>query len=166
MASSILKIRTFPDPILRKVCAPVEKIDAKLVAFIRALMKTMEAQSGGIGIAAPQVGVLKQVAIVDVTPKNPSAQRLVLINPVILERFDEKIIREGCMSLPHYTANIARANRVTIAWRDLSWKLQQNTFSGIEAVCLQHEVDHLNGMLFLDRVSCLNSDVFRRKRYL
>ncbi len=130
------------------------------------LEETMEAQPGGIGIAAPQVGVLRQVAIVDVSPKEAGTQRLILINPVILERFEEKIVREGCMSLPHYTANVTRAGRIRLRWFDLEMRRREKVSSELEAICIQHEVDHLNGMLFLDRVGCLNSDVFRRKKYL
>lgn len=166
MTSSILKIRAFPDPILRKISAPVDKIDENVRAFIQKLERTMESQPGGIGIAAPQVGVLKQIAIVDVTAKIPEAKRIILINPIILERSEETIVREGCMSLAHYTANINRANRIRVEWVDFQMRRQGKITTGLEAVCIQHEVDHLNGMLFLDRVGCLNSDVFRRKRYL
>lgn len=166
MPDSLLKIRIFPDPVLRKISLPVAKMDVGLITFVRKLEKTMEAQPGGIGIAAPQVGVLRQIAVVDVSPKETGTQRLILVNPVILERFEEKIVREGCMSLPHYTANVTRAARIRVRWLDFEMRRREKVASGLEAICIQHEVDHLNGMLFLDRVGCLNSDVFRRKRYL
>ena len=161
-----LKIRIFPDPVLRKISQPVKKMDAKLERFIQELGKFMAAQPGGIGIAAPQVGVLKRIAIVDLTLKIPVSRRLLLINPVIEEAGDFTVTREGCMSVPHFTANANRASRIRVSWLDESFTRQELVTAGLEAVCIQHEVDHLNGMLFLDRVSCLNSDIFRRKKYL
>ena len=135
-------------------------------AFVHSLIKFMKSQPGGIGIAAPQVGVLKQIAIVDISPKIPSSKLLILINPIVLSAENNSIFREGCMSLPDYTANVVRAERVTVKYQDLAFKTCELTTFGLEARCIQHEVDHLNGMLFLDRVASLKSDVFRRKRYL
>ena len=162
----VLAIRTFPDPVLRKISAPVKKIDPSLKRFIERLEEIMRGQPGGIGIAAPQVGVLKQVAVVDVSSKVPGAETLILINPQIIKRSSDQMFREGCMSVPHYTANVLRSCEIVLGWRDINFRFLERRFSGLEAICVQHEVDHLNGMLFLDRVGCLNSDVFRRKRYL
>ena len=161
-----LKIRTFPDSALRKISEPIIKVDNSLRSFIDRLIETMRHQPGGIGIAAPQVGVLKRIAIVDVSLKVPGARLLILINPVIISTENYQVSREGCMSLPDYTANIRRAERLLIKWQDFSLKEHQMTAEGLEARCIQHEVDHLNGMLFVDRAASLKSDVFRRKRYL
>ena len=163
---SLLKIRTFPDSVLRRVSDPVIKVDRSLRLFIDRLIDTMRHQPGGIGIAAPQVGILKKVAIVDVSSKVPGARLLVLINPVIVSAEDYQANREGCMSLPDYTANIKRAQRLVVKWQDLGLKEHQMPAEGLEARCIQHEIDHLNGMLFVDRAASLKSDVFRRKRYL
>ena len=159
-------IRQFPDPVLRKVSAPVNKIDGALVSLVERLIETMRKQPGGIGIAAPQIGVLKRVAVVDVSPKVAQAKLLVLINPEIISLDKGETFREGCMSLPDYTANVKRWEGVRLQYRDMQFKLQEIMSSGLEARCIQHEVDHLNGILFVDRVSSLKSDVFRRKRYL
>lgn len=159
-------IRTFPDPVLRKISSPVKQIDHELNRLIQGLWDFLKAQPGGIGIAAPQVGILKRVAVIDLSKKIPHAKRIVLINPVIEDMADFQALREGCMSIPHYTANAARASRIKLNWFDESFQKRHKIAAGLEAVCIQHEVDHLDGMLFLDRVSCLNSDVFRRKKYL
>jgi len=159
-------IRTFPDSALRKISDPVTQVDHSLRSFIDRLIETMRHQPGGIGIAAPQVGVLKRIAVVDVSLKVPGARLLILINPVIISAQDYQISREGCMSLPDYTANIKRAQRLILKWQDMDLREHEKTVEGLEARCVQHEVDHLNGMLFVDRAVSLKSDVFRRKRYL
>jgi len=124
----------------------------------------MHQQPGGIGIAAPQVGVLKCVIIIDVSRKIQGKAQLVMINPVITAESDFRIFREGCMSIPDFTANVRRANTIKVEWFDLDMKVNRIETDGLEAVCIQHEVDHLNGILFLDRVSSLKIDVFRRKK--
>ena len=161
-----LVIRRFPDPVLRKISEPVKSVDRKIRSFIEHLIETMKSQPGGIGIAASQVGVLKQIAIVDVSPKVTGAKMLVLINPVVTLLAKEGLFREGCMSLPDYTANVKRSEQIKVEWQDMNLRKQEAIASGLEARCIQHEIDHLNGHLFLDRVGSLKSDVFRRKRYL
>jgi len=159
-------IRTFPDPVLRKVCAPVKRVDAAIRRFTEQLTETMYQQPGGIGIAAPQVGVTKQIAIVDVSSKVTLAQRLVLINPKVIRHDGSRQLREGCMSLPDFTANVVRSVEIEVEYLDEDGELMCHQATGIEAVCIQHEIDHLNGLLFIDRVGSVKSDVFRRKRYL
>lgn len=159
---SILPIRLFPDPILRKSAQKVVHFDKKLADLIRAMDATMRLQHAGIGIAAPQVGVSLRLALVDVSARVKGAKRLVLINPRILALKQEKISREGCMSLPEYTGNLKRYERVHLAWQDENDQSREGEFSGIEAVCIQHEVDHLDGKLFLDHISFLNRDLIPR----
>ena len=163
---SLLKIRTFPDAVLRRVSKPVDAIDSETKRFIERLTKTMSAQPGGIGIAAPQVGVLRRIAIVDVSRKIPGTKKLILINPEIIETWESQVFREGCMSLADYTANVRRAHKIHVSWQGMDLKKHALVTSGLEAICIQHEIDHLNGLLFVDRVSSLKTDVFRRKRYL
>ena len=160
------RIRQFPDPSLRKISSPVLRLDRRLREFIDRLIETMRRQPGGIGIAAPQVGVLKRIAIVDVSAKIPGAQLRVLINPEIVEISDPETYREGCMSLPDFTANVRRGGQIRVSFQDLEMRKIEISAEGLEARCIQHEVDHLNGMLFVDRVTSLKTDVFRRKRYL
>lgn len=166
MSQSMLSILKFPDPILRKTAKSIDKITPELRRFIDHLIKTMKSQPGGIGIAATQVGVLKRIAIVDVSPKIPERELKVLINPVVLKSEKGAIFREGCMSLPDYTANVNRAEEIFVRYQDLELKRHELWVSGLEARCIQHEVDHLSGMLFVDRVASLKSDVFRRRKYL
>lgn len=157
------KICLFPDPILRKEASPVKDFDsAGLHAIVRDLMETMKRQPSGIGIAAPQIGISKQIAIVDVSARVPGAERLILINPVILEVWEEKLSREGCMSVPDYTAHLMRFGRARIGWFTPAGERRSKLSIGIEAVCIQHEVDHLNGVLFLDRVASLKTDMIPR----
>ncbi len=159
-------IRQFPDPVLRKVSEPVKRIDRSVRVLVDRLIETMRKQPGGVGIAAPQIGILKQIAIVDVSPKIPGAKLLVLINPQIIMLEDWQTFREGCMSLPDYTANVKRANQMAILWCGINFEKNELVTDGLEARCIQHEVDHLKGRLFVDRVTSLKSDVFRRKHYL
>src|SRR3989338_7985414 len=126
-------IRQFPDPVLRKISEPIRKIDRKIDALVERLIDTMHKQPGGIGIAAPQIGILKQLAVVDVSSKLPGSRMLILINPKIISFDKELISREGCMSLPDYTANVRRADRIKVRWQDLNLKFCELDTSGLEA---------------------------------
>ena len=167
---AILPILQFPDPLLKEKSAPVEGVTPELHAVIEDLLDTMRASPGGVGISAPQIGVLKRVVTVDVTLSKRGAQTenhglLVLVNPEILAKGGRQIVREGCMSIPDYTANIERAQWVLVDALDREGKQVILESVGLEAVAIQHEVDHLDGILFLDRVASLKTDLFRRKKY-
>jgi peptide deformylase len=162
--TQLAKIRVFPSAILRKTCRPVEVFDQKLQRLADLMTRTMSSQSAGIGIAAPQIGVNLQVAVVDVSARIPEAQRLILVNPKILTHSDPRPSREGCMSIPDYTAVIARYHTIRVVWQDLKGHYQEKDFNGIEAICIQHEIDHLNGRLFIDRVVSLKRDMIPRPR--
>lgn len=159
----VLKVRVYPDPVLKQISRPVTSVDDKFRRFVGDLIETMQAYPGGIGISAPQVGVLSRVIVVDLSKKSPENKQLIMINPVVLNSSDCQIGREGCMSIPDFTANVRRARRIMVSWRDLDWNENKVESEGLEAVCIQHEIDHLDGLLFLDRVTSLKSDVFRRK---
>jgi len=162
---AVLPIRLFPDPILRERSRPTHWQDPPLKKFLTDLVETLYAQPGGVGIAAPQVGEARRVIALDVSPKDPSKRLILMINPLI-RRIDGKIMtREGCMSLPDYTANVERGLRVLAHWTDPQGRRREKLFTGVEAICLQHEIDHLNGLLFTDRVTSLKTDVFVRARY-
>jgi len=165
-----LPILLFPDPTLKEKSAPVEGVTADVSFFIDDLLDTMRSSPGGVGIAAPQVGKLWRIVIVDVSGHRKGGQEenhglLVLVNPEIVAMGGKQIVREGCMSVPDYTANVQRAQWVLVDSLDRNGERLVIESLGFEAVAIQHEMDHLDGILFLDRVVSLKTDVFRRKRY-
>lgn len=167
---AILPILQFPDPRLKERSEPVTGVTAEVSAFIEDLLETMRASPGCVGIAAPQVGFHRRIVAVDVSRHRRGGQEenhglLVLVNPEILARGGRQLVREGCMSVPDYTANVQRAQWVLVDAVDREGKQVILEALGFEAVAIQHEVDHLDGYLFLDRVSSVKTDLFRRKRY-
>jgi len=159
-------IHKVPDPVLAMTAHSVDHISSDILRFIERLSETLYQQPGGIGIAAPQIGVLKRIAIVDVSPKDKTKERLVLVNPELMWARNYVTFREGCMSVPDFTGNVERAQHIKVRWQDETQTWREMETTGIEAVCIQHEIDHLNGKVFLDRVTSLKTDVFPRKRYL
>lgn len=157
-----------PDPALKTPCAPIESFDDSLRALIQDLDDTIAENVGCVGAAACQIGELYRVAIVDTSGHRkfgPQSQgRIVLINPQIVSRSGERVGREGCLSLPDFTANVRRASEVTVVFQDETGAERTLQAREFEAVAIQHEVDHLDGILFLDRVANLNTDVFPRKK--
>ena len=160
-------ILLYPDRRLKTPCEPVADIDADVLQLVRDLIDTMDdGPPRTVGIAAPQVGALVRVAIVDAArnPKfDPGNGLLTLINPVIIAHEGEQNFREGCLSIPDYTANIRRHAKVTVDAIDVSGSRITIDSEGFEAVILQHEIDHLDGILFLDRVVNVKTDLFARK---
>lgn len=160
-------ILLYPDPVLKTVCAPVDALDASIDALVQDIIDTMLAAGHSVGVAAPQIGVIRRVAVVDVSKSKLGRDNnhglLVMINPVILEHEGQETMREGCMSVPDYTGNVTRAENVVVQFLDREGAERVIRASGFEAVAIQHELDHLDGYLFLDRVSSLKTDVFRRK---
>jgi len=167
---AILPILKFPDPLLKERSAPVTGVDDGVSSVIVDLLDTMRASPGGVGIAAPQLGILKRIVVVDVSAHRRGGQEqnhglLVLVNPEILARGGKQLVREGCMSVPDYTANVQRAQWVLVDALDRDGKQTILEAIGFEAVAIQHEMDHLDGILFLDRVVSVKTDLFRRKKY-
>ncbi len=169
---ALLSILTYPDQRLKQVSSPVESVDDGLRAFIADLEETMRHGPGGVGIAAPQVGNFIRVAIVDVSVKNiagkpkiPQHGRLILINPEITKWDGMKVGREGCMSVPDFTGNVIRAEQIKLNYLDERGEAQTIEATGYEARAIQHEMDHLDGMLFLDRLVSRRNDLFKRKVY-
>jgi len=162
-----LDILTFPDPRLQQVSQQVHQFDQALADFARLLEHTMRAGPGSVGIAAPQVNHFIRMVIVDVSgrPKTPNHGTLMLVNPEITEWEGMKKGREGCLSVPDYTGNVIRAERVALSAQDLSGKTHNYQFEGFEARAVQHELDHLDGLLFLDRLVSRRTDLFERKVY-
>jgi peptide deformylase len=167
---AVLPIRVFPDPVLKEKAAPVEFVSAEVSAFIGDLVETMRSSPGGVGIAAPQVGVSQRIIVVDVSAHRRGGQEqnhglLALVNPEILAMGGKQVVREGCMSIPDYTANVQRAQWVLVDATDGDGNRRIIESLGFEAVAIQHEMDHLDGILFLDRVVSIKNDLFRRKKY-
>ena len=161
-------IRVYPDPVLKQAAVPVAEDDASVTDLIQDLVDTMCAAGHSVGIAAPQIGDLRRVVVVDVSTSKLGQQQhnhglLEMVNPVIIERSGSRVFREGCMSVPEYTGNVTRAEQIVVEFTNRRGQLRVIESSGFEAVAIQHEIDHLDGLLFLDRVSSLKSDVFRRK---
>ena len=166
---AVLPILQFPDPLLKEKCAPVDRVTPELSSRVDDLLDTMRASPGCVGIAAPQVGILQRILVVDVSGHKRGGREenhglLVLVNPEILARGGRQMVREGCMSIPDYTANVQRAQWVLVDALDRTGKQVILEAVGFEAVAIQHEADHLDGLLFLDRVSSVKTDLFRRKR--
>ncbi|MBK5926275.1 peptide deformylase [Rhodobaculum claviforme] len=161
---SIRPILIHPDPRLKKVCAPVEQITDEMRALGRDMLETMY-DAPGVGLAAPQVGVLKRVIVMDCNkPPEAEPRPLVMFNPEILwQSADIVASEEGCLSLPEQFAPVHRAAEVRARWTDPDGAAQEETFDGLWSVCLQHEIDHLNGVLFIDHLGLLKRQMVTRR---
>jgi peptide deformylase len=159
---AVREVLTYPNPLLKQVCAPAQPDEIEPV--VTDLLDTMNSFEHCVGLAAPQIGHALRIAVVDVTghprAKDPHGL-MVLVNPKVTGRSEgSKVSREGCLSLPDLTANVRRPRRATVAFGDREVELK-----GFEARCVLHEIDHLDGILFLDRVASITDDLFRRQQY-
>jgi len=159
---AILTICTYPEAILNKRAEPVTEIDEEVVRLVDHMAETMYS-APGIGLAATQVGVAKQVLVADIAPRRPESELIVLINPEIVAAEGEVIFEEGCLSVPDYQAEVKRHEKVTVRGLNLKGEEVELEAEGLLAVVLQHEIDHLNGVLFIDRLSKLKRDLYKRK---
>jgi len=167
---TVLDIITYPDARLKQVAEEVTSFDSKLAEFIQNLEETMAAGPAGVGIAATQVGVMQRIVIVDVSnyPKIKKAKHhghLILVNPEIIDWQGMKKGREGCMSVPDFTGNVIRAENIVLKALDENGNEHQYEMEGFEARAVQHEIDHLDGLLFLDRLVSRRNDLFTRNNY-
>jgi peptide deformylase len=160
---AILEILKYPEPVLSKVAAPIKKVNAKTVALLNDMLDTMYA-APGVGLAAPQVGVSQRLVVLDVDHENPGKQVYKLINPVITRAEGEVVWEEGCLSVVDFTAEVRRAAQVEIVALDEHEKELKIAAEGLLAVALQHEIDHLDGKLFIDRISRLKRELYTRRR--
>ncbi len=159
---ALLKIRKFPDPVLKEPARTVENIDGKLAGFIDSMVQTMYA-APGVGLAAPQVGESRRVIVIDVDHENPGKNLLKLINPEIVETHGSIVWEEGCLSVVDFTADVKRAKEVLVrAWTPEQEEVEIEA-DDLLAVALQHEIDHLEGKLFIDRISRIKRELYRRK---
>ncbi|MFB1486043.1 MULTISPECIES: peptide deformylase [unclassified Thiocapsa] len=164
---AILEILKLPDPRLKQVSETVERFDDDLRGFVADLEETRLAGPAAVGIAAPQVGRCQRIVVVDVSgrPKTPNHGHLILVNPEIVHWEGYAIGREGCLSVPDYTGNVIRATGIRLKAQDLDGREHEFAMEGYEARAVQHEMDHLDGLLFVDRVVSRRTDLYRRKVY-
>lgn len=159
---AILEILKYPDPKLKKKSQPVATIDQEIRQLIADMAETMYA-APGVGLAAPQVGRHLRIVVIDINPPPQPKNLLVLINPEIVAAAGEITWEEGCLSVPNYSEEVKRKKKVTVRYQNLEGEICEITGEDLLAVVLQHEIDHLDGLLFIDRLSKLKKDLYRRK---
>lgn len=153
---AVLPIRTLPDPILRQKTKRVSTIDRSIKKLIKDMSETLHAEEGRVGLAAPQVGVSLRVTVIGL----PEEEDIVLVNPEIVRRKGQRLVDEGCLSIPGYVGQLYRAEIVTVKGLDIKGKEIRIKGEGLLAQALEHEIDHLNGVLYIDRME--NKDSLRK----
>ena len=161
---SNLPILIHPDPRLKKVTAPVSEFDTGLQRLADDMLETMY-HAPGIGLAAPQIGVMHQLLVMDCVKEGEGPARpMVMVNPTIIAASEEEsTYEEGCLSIPEQYADVTRPAEVTVRWQDVTGAQQEERFDGLWATCVQHEIDHLNGKLFIDYLKPLKRQMITRK---
>jgi peptide deformylase len=159
---ALLEIRKYPDPVLGKKAKPVEAINDTLKTLIQDMVETMY-QAPGIGLAANQVGRPLRLIVFDVTPKDQSRNPSVIVNPEIIEAEGDQTVEEGCLSLPDYYSEVKRSARVTVRGLNDQGRPVEVCAEGMLATVLQHEIDHLDGILFIDRISSLKRALYKKR---
>ena len=160
---SLRKIVIEPDPILRKKSENLEKVDDELKKLLDEMLQTMYA-APGIGLAAVQIGILKRLIVIDISKENEKKNPLFLVNPKIISKSEStSIYEEGCLSLPGHFAEIERPAECKVKYLDYNGKEKEITAKGLLSTCIQHEIDHLNGVLFIDYLSKLKKDMIVKK---
>ncbi|HEX4905128.1 MAG TPA: peptide deformylase [Acidimicrobiales bacterium] len=164
---AIVPVRLFPDPVLGGACAPIGEIDDEARALARDLLDTMRGSSHSVGVAAPQIGVARRAFCIDVTdhPKARSCHgEVVVFDPIVVERSGVDVGREGCMSVPDLTGDVARSASIVLRGIGVDGNEIVLDADAFEARAVQHELDHLDGLLFLDRVVARDR-LYRRRTY-
>jgi peptide deformylase len=159
---ALLTIRHYPDPVLQQVAQPVTEIDEFIKTLAQNMVETMYA-APGVGLAAPQVGISQRLIVLDCAPKDEPSQLIIAVNPVVVSREGEQFEEEGCLSVPGYYCRIHRAQRITVRFLDLQGQTVEMVADDFQAVAFQHEIDHLEGLLFVDHLSSLKKSMFRKK---
>lgn len=158
----VRKILAYPDPILKKKALPVAIINDATRELVRDMAETMyDAQ--GVGLAAPQIGVSQRIIVIDVSQKDDRPELIVCINPMFIHTEGESYEEEGCLSVPKYAANIHRHAKVVVKALDLNGEEVTYNAEGLLAIAFQHEIDHLDGILFVDHLSPLKKEMFKKK---
>jgi peptide deformylase len=160
---ALLPIITAPDPRLKLTAKPVKAVDAEIRRLMDDMLETMYA-APGIGLAAPQVGLQRRVLVVDIAREGDTPQPLKIANPEILWRSEElATYSEGCLSLPEHYADVSRPARIKLRYLDYQNEIREVEMEGLLATCVQHEMDHLDGVLFVDHISALKRNIILRK---
>ncbi len=158
----IRRILTYPDPELKKKSAPVTIINEKITELVRDMAETMY-DAPGVGLAAPQIGVHQRVIVIDISPKSEKPDLIVAINPEIIHSEGNSYEEEGCLSVPQYGASVKRHASVVVKALNLEGEEIIYRAEGLLAIAFQHEIDHLDGVLFVDHLSPLKKDIFKKK---
>ncbi|WP_020674632.1 peptide deformylase [Geopsychrobacter electrodiphilus] len=159
---AVRTILHYPEPVLKKISKPVVHFDEALKQLAADMVETMY-DAPGVGLAAPQVGVLQRVIVMDCSGKENPPDLIVAVNPVLVETEGESCEEEGCLSVPEYYAVVKRFSRVTMNYQDVDGNPRQRQAEDLLAVAMQHEIDHLQGILFVDHLSPLKRSIFRKK---
>lgn len=159
---AILTIRNYPDPVLSQKAEPVTVIDDEIKTLARDMAATMY-DAPGIGLAAPQVGISRRLVVIDCSPKEEEPELITAINPEIIGAEGQVNEEEGCLSVPGYYAPVSRSACVRVRYTDLEGKTVERDAEDLLAVAFQHELDHLDGVLFVDHLSSLKKSIFRKK---
>jgi len=160
---ALLPILTAPDPALKRISEPVKQVDASIRKLMDDMLETMY-HAPGIGLAAPQVGVLKRVIVLDLAREGEEPQPLRIANPeVVWVSDDDATYNEGCLSVPEHYADVVRPSACRVKYLDQDNKQQEIAAEGLLATCLQHEIDHLDGVLFIDHLTSLKRNMILRK---
>lgn len=164
-----LKIYTFPDPVLSKLAKPIPRVEKAYRKVADDMLETMYS-APGVGLAANQVGILERILVLDTDYDSKAQEReivnqkpLILINPEITYKEGEILFEEGCLSVPEYSAEVKRAEKIKIKYTDIDGLEKTLSAEGLQAVCIQHEIDHLNGKLFIERLSAAKKDIAVKK---
>ncbi len=158
----VREILIWPDPILKKQAAPVARVDDEIRALVKDMFETMYA-ADGVGLAAPQIGILKRVIVLDTTPRQPESKPIAMINPEIVAMEGETTYTEGCLSIPGEAEDVDRAAVVTVRYLDPDGNEQNLRCDELLAIAVQHEVDHLDGTVFVDHISTLKRELIRKR---
>ncbi len=159
---AVLEIHKFPDKILTQMAGEITNIDGRVAGLLNSMVDTMYAAKG-IGLAAPQVAVLDRALVMDIDTDNRGKKLMKLVNPVVSEASGEITTEEGCLSVVNYTAEVTRPSKILVKAWTTDHKEVEFEFEDLEAVCIQHEIDHLDGMLFIDKISKLKREMYRNR---
>jgi peptide deformylase len=158
-----LGITKYGAEVLRKVAEPIEEINDEIIKIINDMLETLYASKDGVGLAAPQIGISKRIIIIDTDPSDASSKPIVLINPEIVEKEGESVAEEGCLSVPDIRADVKRCEKVVVEGLDHEGNKIRVEGTGLLARVFQHEIDHINGTLFIDHISKLKQQLIKKR---